>query len=279
MKNRTRLFLHGIPQESVLDPSFFSIYIHHIADLIKNFSNIHYHIFADDIQLFTFFPIHSHNTINFELIEYANCIRVWLLSNKLLINSSKTTVLNISTSDTSFPNFTLNNIIITPSHSSKNLGLIFDDKLSFKNHISSITKSSNFHLFRNKKIRTSLSRNLTKTLINALVLSRIDYCSSLLNLLPAKTTAPLNRIIRSSIRTTYCITRLDHSTTTSHQSFRILLPFSIRCKLSILSIIYKSIYSFTPSYISDLIKKLINYLLFITKMLLSLSPRTLVKLP
>ena len=105
------------------------------------------------------------------------------------------------------------------------------------------------------RIRTSLSRNLTKTLINSLVLSRIDYCSFLLNLLPAKATAPLNRIIHYSIRTTYCLTRLDHSTTTSHQSSRMWLPFSLRCKLRILSIIHKSIYSFTPSYISDLIKK------------------------
>ena len=106
-----------------------------------------------------------------------------------------------------------------------------------------------------KKIRTSISRNLTKTLINALVLSRLDYCSSLLNLLPAKSTSPLNRSIRYSIRTTYCITRLDYSTTTSHKSSRVFLPFSLRCKLRILSIIHKSIYYFTPSYISDLIKK------------------------
>ena len=170
-------------------------------------------------------------------------------------------------------------MIISPYHSSKNLGLVFYDKLSFKNHISSITKSSNFHLFRIKKIRTSLSRNLTKTLINALILSRIDYCSSLLNLLPAKATAPLNWIIRSSIRTTYCLTRLDYSTTTSHQSSRMWLPFSLRCKLRILSIIHKSIYSFTPSYISDLIKKRTILSFFVTKILLYLSPRTLVKLP
>ena len=164
----------------------------------------------------TFFPINSHNTINSELIECYNSIILWLLYNKLLINSSKTTVLNIYTSETSFPNFILNNMISYPSHSSKNLGLVFDDKLSYKNHISFITKSSNFHLFRIKKILTSLSKNLTKTLSNAIVLFRIDYCSSLLNLLPAKATAPLNRIIRSSIRTTYCLTHLDHSTT-SHQ--------------------------------------------------------------
>ena len=148
-------------------------------------------------------------------------------------------------------------MIVSLSHSSENLGLVFDDKLSFKNHISSITKSSNVHLFRIKKIRRSLSRNLTKTLINALVLSRIDYCSSILNLLPAKSTAPLNRIIRSSIRTTYCLTRLDHPTT-SHQSSRMWLPFSLRCKLRILSINHKSIYSFTPRNISDLIIKPYN---------------------
>ena len=111
---------HGIPHVSVLGPSLFSIYIRPIADIIENFPNIHYHIFADDIQIFTLFPINSHNTINSELIECANCIRLWLLSNKLLINSSKTTILNISISDTSFTNFTLNNIIIFPSHSSTN---------------------------------------------------------------------------------------------------------------------------------------------------------------
>ena len=42
------------------------------------------------------------------------------------------------------------------------------------------------------------------------------------------------------------------------------LPFSLMCKLSILSIIHKSIYSYNPSYISDLIKKrtILSFLLY-----------------
>ena len=58
--------------------------------------------------------------------------------------------------------YTLNNTIICPSHSSKYIGLLCDDKLSFKNHILSITKFSNFHLFRNKKYGSYF----TETLLN-----------------------------------------------------------------------------------------------------------------
>ena len=47
---------HGIPQGFVL--GHLSIYVHPNADLIKNFQNIQYHIFADDIQLFTFSYYH-----------------------------------------------------------------------------------------------------------------------------------------------------------------------------------------------------------------------------
>ena len=134
-------------------PSLFSIYIRSIADLINNYLNIHYHICDDDILLFNFFLINSHNTINSELIKYANCIRLWLLSNKLLINAYKTTLLNKYYSDTYFLKFSLINMIIYPSHSSINPGLVFDDKLLFKNHISSITNYQTFISSELKKYR------------------------------------------------------------------------------------------------------------------------------
>ena len=111
---------------------------------------------------------------------------------------SKTTLLNLSPSPTYFPPFLIDNILIFPSPTASNLGvhpILFDYNISFNPHITVITKSANYHLFRIGKIRKSITTSLTKTLINSLILSRIDYYSSLLTNLPLSSTS--SRVIRS----------------------------------------------------------------------------------
>ena len=51
--------------------------------------------------------------------------------------------------------------------------VLFDSTLSFIPHITAITKSANYHLFRIRKIRKSITVSLTKTIVNSLVLLRI----------------------------------------------------------------------------------------------------------
>ena len=53
----------------------------------------------------------------------------------------------------------------------------------------------------------SITIIINKTLVNSIVLSLIDYCSSILINLPLSPISPLNRVIRSSIRTTYNLHR------------------------------------------------------------------------
>ena len=108
----------------------------------------------------------------------ANDIKECLISNNLLLNTSKTTLLNLSPSPTYFPPFLIDNIVISPTPTASNLMVLFDSTLSFIPHITAITKSANYHLFRIRKLRKSFTVSL-KTLVNSLVLSylRIDYCS------------------------------------------------------------------------------------------------------
>ena len=177
-----------------------------LSNIISKFHNITYHIYADDIQLIIKIPVNSLNS-NLELLECSSEIINWLLRNDLLVHTSKTELLNVSRVYTTFPPVIIDVRVIHPSASVRNLGVIFDSTLSFDDHINSISKSANFHLRRIRHIRKCCSKRITKLLINALVLSRIDYCGSLFSNLKNIEVNNIDRIIRASLRLIYNINR------------------------------------------------------------------------
>ena len=60
------------------------------------------------------------------------------------------------------------------------MGTIFDQFLSFDDYISSVCRSSHFHLRNIGRIRHLLSQNVTAQLIHALISICLDYCNSVL---------------------------------------------------------------------------------------------------
>ncbi len=83
---------------------------------------------------------------------------------------------------------------ITPSASVRNLGVIFDDQLTFKKHIAKTARSCRFALHNIRKIRPFLTEHAAQLLVQALVISRLDYCNALLAGLPSNTIKPLQMI-------------------------------------------------------------------------------------
>ena len=63
-----------------------------------------------------------------------------------------------------------------------------------------VASSCFFHLRRIRKLRTVLDVDLSKRLVCALVLTRIDYCKSVLAGLPNSTLAPLQRVLNAAAR-------------------------------------------------------------------------------
>ena len=99
-----------------------------------------------------FLSTNSSPGLNNQLMNCANYIKEWLIYNNILLNTSTTTLFNLSPSPTYFSPFLIDNIVISPSPTASDLGVLFDSTLSFIPYIIAITKSPNDHLFRIRKI-------------------------------------------------------------------------------------------------------------------------------
>ncbi len=114
----------------------------------------------------------------------------------LQLNLAKTELLVFPATPTLQHDFTiqLGSSTITPSSSVRNLVVMFDDQLTFKDHIVKTARSCRFALHNIRKIRPFLTQHAAQLLIQALVFSRLDYCNALLAGLPSNTIKPLQMI-------------------------------------------------------------------------------------
>ncbi len=122
--------------------------------------------------------------------------------NHLQLKLAKTELLVLPATPTLQYDFTiqLGSSTITPSASVRNLGVIFDDQLTFKEHIAKSARSCRFALHNIRKIRPFLTEHAAQLLVQALVISRLDYCNALLAGLPSNTIKPLQMIQNAAAR-------------------------------------------------------------------------------
>ena len=64
---------------------------------------------------------------------------------------------------------------LTPSVHARNLGVEFDDNLSFNYHISNVCRSSFYHIRQLRQLRSSIDSKSVIQLANALVSSKLAY--------------------------------------------------------------------------------------------------------
>ncbi len=97
---------------------------------------------------------------------------------QLLLNLAKTELLVFPASPNLQHDFMiqLGSSTITPSASVRNLGVIFDDKMTSKEHIAKTARSCRFAQHNIRKIRPFLTEHAAQLLVQALVISRLDYC-------------------------------------------------------------------------------------------------------
>ena len=101
---------------------------------------------------------------------------------------------------------------VSPSSKVRDLGVVFDQYLTFHDHISGICKSPHFHLRSIGIIRNLLTFDATAQLIHALITTRLDLCNSIIYNLPNNKIERLQRIQNQAVRMLKRILRRNHIT-------------------------------------------------------------------
>ena len=109
------------------------------------------------------------------------------------------------------------NDTIEPVTVVRDLGVLLDNALPLKKHISTVTSVCYFHLRRLKPIRRILGRQITTSPVSFFVLGRLDYCNSVLAGLPKSSITPLQRVQNAAARLICGLGPQDHVTPASYE--------------------------------------------------------------
>jgi hypothetical protein len=155
----------------------------HCSDVIDSF-HISHHQYADDTNLYHSFSASDQQSCLETVSECLNSVNNWFLTNGLLVNPGKSDSIFIGTTvqtrkvDSS--GVEMRGSKIPLSDKIKSLGVVFDQRLTFENHVKAVCRTCYFHIKSLRVLRPSLDTGTVEIIGRSIIMSRLDYCNSLL---------------------------------------------------------------------------------------------------
>ena len=206
--------INGVPQGSILGPLLFTILLNDIKDVINY---CRHHCYADDTQLFKQTKINEIkdciDKINADLNNVAN----FSVNNCLQINAKKSHFIILGTKkklselkQVEIPEIKMNHEIISREIEVKNLGVIFDETLSFSKHVTKIISNAIGRLKQAYRHKNFLTQEVRLIIVEYYVLAKINYCDILFQNLSSVLKNKLQKLQNWCLRFIFRQRKFDH---------------------------------------------------------------------
>ena len=239
--------LCGVPQGSILGPKLFILYIN---DLCNVSSVLKFILFADDTNIF--FTGNDVKSMSKTISVKLNKLYTWFCLNKLSLNVSKTNFMIFNNSRTeSNVNIFINETAIEQVTSTKFLGVLIDNQLTWKLHISRVKNKLIKCVAILFKVRHLLCKESLYLIYCSLFLSYMTYCVEIWGNTYKSNIQQIYITQKKTVRVIWGATYREHTANIFSQ-LKIIKFFDL-VKLRICTIVYKACNRLLPPKLLELL--------------------------